>query len=119
MKFSILSLTTALVASLSFLPSVLAESVSFYAGGGYSVKIVGFAGSASYTGCDKPPVRWRDRKNRCLTIPEASHYSRGSYVWENAGYTYSMSPLGSSGKYRLKVFNPSGKALLNQVMNAR
>lgn len=74
MRFSILSLSTALIASLSFLPPVFAESVSFYAGGGYTVKIVGFAGSASYTGCD--------RKNRCLTIPEASHYSQGAYVWE-------------------------------------
>ncbi|PAX51660.1 hypothetical protein [Brunnivagina elsteri] len=111
MKFSILSLSTALVASLSFLAPVLAEDASLYAGGGYTVKIVGFAGSASYTGCD--------RKNRCLTIPEASNYSRGSYVWENEGYTYSMSPVGSSGKYRLRIFNPKGKALLNQVMNPK
>ncbi|MEA5570642.1 hypothetical protein [Calothrix sp. UHCC 0171] len=111
MKFTILSLSTALVASVSFLPPVFAESVSFYSGGGYSVKIVGFAGSASYTGCD--------RQNRCLTITEASNYSRGSYVWENRGYTYSMSPVGRSGKYRLRVFNPSGKVLLNQVMNPR
>ncbi|BAZ39067.1 hypothetical protein NIES4101_50190 [Calothrix sp. NIES-4101] len=75
MKFLVFSLSTALVTSLSFLPPVLAESVSFYSGGGYSVKIFGFAGSASYTG--------------------------------------------SSSKYRLRVFNPSGKVLLNQFMAPR
>jgi hypothetical protein len=111
MKFPIISLTTALIASLSFLPSTKAENVSFFTGGGYTVKIVGFGSSASYTGCDQ--------KNRCLTIAEASHYSQGSYVWENADYSYSMSPLGNNGKYRLRIFDPHGKRLLNVVMDAR
>jgi hypothetical protein len=114
MKFIFYILRATLVITvLSVLP-VKAETdrpISNYQGGGYTVKIEGFAGGASYTGCDA--------KKRCITILEAAHYTQGSYIWENQGYTYSMSPDGNKGQYRLKIYNPKGKKLLNQLMNPK
>ncbi len=114
MKTSLLPLSVTLAIFILFAPSVKAETdkpINSYQGGGYTVQIEGFAGEASYTGCDS--------KKRCITIPEASHYTQGSYIWENQGYSYSMSPVGNNGQYRLKVYNPEGKILLNQLMNPK
>lgn len=81
-----------------------------YQGGGYTITINGFGGSASYEGCDS--------QGNCLYIPQASHYTQGHYTWENGGYTYNMSPLNANdGRYRLKVFAPSGKLLLNTIVS--
>jgi len=83
-------------------------SSSSYVGGGYTVTIRGFAGSASYTGCNS--------KERCISISEASHYSQGNYTWENDGYNYNMSPIGNRGKYQLSISNPQGKRIVNEEM---
>jgi hypothetical protein len=84
-----------------------------YQGGGYQVTIEGFAGDAKYTGCDP--------KGQCVTIEEASNYEKGRYVWENNGYTYSMSPVRggkdpSNGNYMLRIIDPSGKVILKQLL---
>lgn len=85
------------------------DNTSTFIGGGYTVTIEGYAGSASYRGCNS--------KNQCVYIPEASHYTQGHYTWENNGYTYNMSPLDNTDdEYRLKIFNPQGKVLVNQVL---
>lgn len=114
MKFLLFPLSITLAISTLFTSSVKAETdkpINNYEGGGYTVQIEGFAGGASYTGCNA--------KKRCITIPEASHYTQGSYIWENEGYTYSMSPAGDNGQYRLKVYNSKGKIILNQLMNSK
>jgi len=85
------------------------DRASRFSGGGYTVTIEGYAASASYRGCNS--------KNKCLYIPQASHYTQGHYTWENYGYTYNMSPINDTGKYRLKIFNPQGKVLVNQVLS--
>ncbi len=85
------------------------DNTSIFIGGGYTVSIEGYAGSASYRGCNS--------KNKCLYIPEASHYTQGHYTWENSGYTYNMSPINNTGKYRFKIISPQGKVLVNQVLS--
>ena len=84
---------------------------SEFRGGGYRVTIEGSGSAADtkYTGCDP--------KGRCLTIDEASWQEHGSYTWENNGYTYTMSPTKKrDGSYRLKIFDPKGKVILEQHM---
>jgi hypothetical protein len=77
-----------------------------YQGGGYTVTI-GSAGD--YYGCNS--------KQKCLSIGQYSHQSKGQYVWENKGTTYSMTPLaGKEGKYRFKVIAPNRRVLVSQVM---
>jgi uncharacterized protein YecT (DUF1311 family) len=85
------------------------DDISRFSDGSYTVTIEGYAGMASYRGCNS--------KNKCLYIPEASHYTQGHYTWENEGYTYNMSPINDTGKYRLKIFNPQGKVLVDRVLS--
>lgn len=104
---------TSLLKSLTFLAiaSVFLATPAFadtFTGGNFTVTINGFAGSASYTGCDA--------KERCVHIPSAANYTQGRYIWERKGYTYSMTPEGNTSQYRLKVFDPKQKLLLSQVM---
>ncbi|MBD2579236.1 SH3 domain-containing protein [Oscillatoria sp. FACHB-1406] len=102
----ILAIST-LLAGLLFATSAKADT---YQGGGYTVTIGGADGEVSYRGCD-------DRGN-CLYIPQVSFRQRGSLIWENSGYTYNMSPLGTNdGRYRLKVFAPNGNVILNVEMS--
>jgi hypothetical protein len=98
------------VLALVILPAIRSASAEEYLGGGYRVTIEGLAGDAKYTGCDP--------KGRCQTIDEASWSERGSYIWENKGYTYSMSPTKKrDGSYMLKIFDPGGKVILEQHMS--
>ncbi len=105
-------LGTALILVLPALVTLLAIRSAFaeeYRGGGYRVTIEGWGGDAKYTGCDP--------KGRCLTIEQASFCERGSYIWENDGYTYNMSPTKKrDGSYLLKIFDPRGKVILKQHM---
>ena len=102
MKNILLGLTTSLaLVSITNLPAL----ADIFKGGKYTVTISG----ASYRGCDS--------KNRCVYIPMYSYRERGSYIWEKNGYTYNMSPAGSrDGNYRLKVFSPSHRLILNQLV---
>jgi hypothetical protein len=79
-----------------------------YVGGGYTVTIEGVQNSASYTGCNS--------KGQCLHIPKAAYYTEGDYTWKNLGHIYRMSPMKQPGQYQLRVFDPKGKQILNQVM---
>lgn len=103
-KLFLASLT--LGTSLLFSTSALADT---YQGDGYTVTIDGSGGNASYHGCDS--------QNRCLYIPQASNHNRGTYTWENSGYTYTMSPIGKSLLYRLRVYDRNNRIILNAVMS--
>jgi hypothetical protein len=91
---------------LAPLTALACEESSTYQGGGYTVSI---GSEGSYYGCNA--------KKQCLEISEYSHQSRGQYIWENKGTTYSMTPLaGKDGSYRLKVFSSNNRLLISQVM---
>ena len=98
----------ALTIGAVILGSLLANSAlaSTYKGGGYTITI---GDDLSYYGCDA--------QDNCLYIPYYSHQTRGHITWENSGYTYNMSPTGNRGEYRLKVYNPRGTVILQQVVN--
>ncbi|MDY6804318.1 MAG: lysozyme inhibitor LprI family protein [Cyanobacteriota bacterium] len=85
------------------------DRASTFFGGGYTVTIEGSQGIISYRGCNS--------KNKCMYIPAASDYTQGGYTWENEGFTYKMSPVNNTGKYRLKIIDPEGKMLVNQVLS--
>lgn len=88
--------------------SLLATSASAdtYKGGGYTITI---GDDFSYYGCDA--------QDNCLYIPHHSHQTQGHITWENARYTYNMSPTDNRGQYRLKVYNPDGEIILQQIVN--
>lgn len=85
------------------------DRASTFFGGGYTVTIEGSGGSISYRGCNS--------KNKCMYIPAASDRTQEGYTWENEGFTYKMSPVNNTGKYRLKIINPEGKVLVNQILS--
>jgi hypothetical protein len=97
------------VLALVTLPAIRSAFADEFLGGGYRVTIEGFAGDARYTGCDP--------KGRCLTIEPAFWCERGAYIWENNGFTYSMSPTKErDGSYWLKIRDSGGKVILKQHM---
>lgn len=108
MKLSHLLLAGAAVLSTSLIPlaAIACDEGSTYQGGGYTVTI---GSEGNYYGCNS--------KNQCLEISQYSHQSRGQYIWENKGTTYSMTPIsGKKYPYRLKVIGSRGQVLVNQLM---
>jgi hypothetical protein len=106
-----------LAATLTLLAATFFPSAAFakdiYRGQGYTVTI---GDDGSYYGCDA--------RNRCLSIDEYAHRERGTYTWENKGFTYIMSPIfGTESapdwadyRYSLKVISPQGKIMLKRVL---
>ncbi len=79
---------------------------NIYYGGGYQVSI---STNGSYYGCNP--------KKQCLSVKKYSYRSRGQYIWERKGITYSMTPLYNQQKnYQLKVIDQNRKILVNQIM---
>jgi hypothetical protein len=81
------------------------ESLSLYSGDGWMVAI---GNDGSYTGCSI--------RRQCLHIDRYDWHSRGSFIWSNGDYTYSMTPIENGGKYRLRVRDPRSSIILNQTM---
>jgi hypothetical protein len=105
----VLLVATAITATSLFSSMIAAracEGSSTYKGGGYTVSINEEGG---YYGCNS--------KQQCLEIGQYSQQSKGQYIWENKGTTYSMTPLaGKEGLYRLKVTDARNRVLLSKVM---
>lgn len=100
--------STILLATSLLLPiSALASGDSnIYRGGGYQVSI---GTDGSYYGCNL--------KRQCISIKNYSYRSRGQYIWENKGITYSMTPSHNrEGIYRLKVVSQRQQIFVNQIM---
>ena len=92
-------------------PSSIPQSV--FEGGGFTVTITGSGSEAAYKGCDA--------KQDCIEIPQVANFARGTYTWENEGYTYVMAPVTSgsevdSGAYQLRVYDPGRSAIVDTVM---
>jgi hypothetical protein len=94
---------------LSLLLSVTSLTADSYRGGGYEVTIEGWGASATYIGCNS--------RKECVKIGPASWSEKGAYTWERNGYTYTMSPYGGKGKYRLRVFDPRGKKIVEAILS--
>jgi hypothetical protein len=95
------------IAVTSFLAPMAAlacEESSTYQGGGYTVTI---GSEGSYYGCNA--------KKQCLEIANYAHQTQGQYIWENKGFTYSMTPV-ANGNYRLKVMNDRNRVVLNKIV---
>ena len=91
------------------------QSESVFEGGGFTVTITGSGSSAAYRGCNA--------NQECLEIPQAANYARGTYTWENGGYTYVMAPVTvssdtetDSGAYQLRVYDPSRNTIADAIM---
>ncbi|PSB02029.1 hypothetical protein [Merismopedia glauca] len=110
MNFKTIVLTTTLLASSAIALSSPAFATT-YAGGGYTVNVDDGEGSSlSYHACDP--------KGRCLYINRVSSYSSHPerYVWRNQGYRYILTQTSKPNRYRLQVFNPKGKLVLNRLL---
>jgi hypothetical protein len=118
LRSSNLASPTKIAVILALLASTLIPSAAFakdvYRGQNYTVSI---GDDGSYYGCDA--------RKRCLFIESYSHRERGTYTWENKGFTYIMSPIygtqstsdGANYQYSLKVINPHGKIILKRILN--
>lgn len=94
-------------------PASSSESQETFEGGGFTVTITGSGSSAAYRGCNA--------NQDCIEIPQAANYSRGTYTWENGGYTYVMAPVSTgpdagTGIYQLRVYDPSRNTIVDSVM---
>jgi hypothetical protein len=94
----------AVTSFLSPMAALACEESTTYQGGGYSVTI---GAEGSYYGCNA--------KKQCLEIANYANQSQGQYIWENKGFTYSMTPI-SNGNYRLKVLNDRNRAIVSKIM---
>lgn len=100
---STILLTTSLLLSP---PATAGGEVSSYIGGGDRVTI---GTNGSYYGCNY--------KHQCLFIKNYSYRSRGQYVWENKGITYSMIPLNNrQGAYRLRIIDRNQRVLVDRIV---
>jgi hypothetical protein len=106
---SIILATTLLTGSAIALTSPAFATT--YAGGGYTVEVNDSEGSSlSYRGCDP--------YGRCLYINQTSSYTSHPerYVWKNRGFRYILTQTSKPNRYRLQVFNPKGKLILNRLL---
>lgn len=110
MNFKTILLSTTLLATSAIALTSPAFATT-YAGGGYTVNVDDSEGSnLSYRGCDP--------QGRCLYIDRISSYSSHPerYLWRNRGHRYVLTQTSKPNRYRLQVFNPKGKLILNRIL---
>ncbi|EDN70814.1 secreted protein [Beggiatoa sp. PS] len=108
-----LFLATMLISGSLFAIPVLAGG-TFVNDKGYEVSITGHGYEATYYGCTP---KKRNRKRNCLYLEEPETAEGNYFEWNNKGHRYEMEPLNRyATKYRLKIYSPKGKVILNQVL---
>jgi len=98
------------------IPSLVTGTVynTFVNDKGYEVMILHEGYSAVYNGCNP---KKRNRKRDCIRLEGPENTNGNYYQWNNKGYRYEMNPLNRNAtEYRLKVYTPKGKVILDQVL---
>jgi hypothetical protein len=109
MNFKTILLSTTLIAT-SAIALVNPAFATTYAGGGYTVEVDDESSYLSYHGCDP--------YGRCLHINRVSSYTSHPerYIWRNQGFRYILTQTSKPNRYRLQVYNPKGKLILNRLL---
>ena len=86
-----------------------------YKSGGY---ILDLSSSGEYHSCNP--------QNRCLKIPRNKSSQQGKIrVWQNAGYTYRVTPVGQQLKrgqhtrISVKIISPTNKVVSNRIFRSQ